>query len=191
MPASASTASCEGCPHDPSHLHLQRLWLSVPRTLPQPASCTPHNHAGSLRMPHRCLRLQPLSLPKLWTTPPSLACLRQSPWSTVSAPEGAAVAPHTAPRTVLPPHLAHPCNPAPLLPLPSQAGLPGPVPGGGGSPQTPRRRCPLHRHCSPRFSGDPAYLGPAAPVSSPHPLYGPGRRTLKESCRVVACTRQR
>src|SRR5712691_2622865 len=112
MPSSASTPSCEGCHHDHSHIHLQRLWLSVPRPLPQPASCTLHNHAGHLRMPHRCLQLPPLSLPTLWTTTPSLSCLRQSPWSTVSAPVGAAVAPHTAPhtapRTVLPHHLSHP-----------------------------------------------------------------------------------
>src|SRR5215813_8173539 len=129
MPTSASTPSCEGCHHDHSHLHLQRLWLRVPRTLPHPASCTPHNQAGYRRMPHRCLRLQPLYLPKLWTTPPPLSCLRPSPLSPVSAPEGAAVAPPptppTAPRTVLPHHLSHPCNPAPLLPLSAPAGRPG------------------------------------------------------------------
>src|SRR4029453_12771176 len=112
MPSSASIPSCKGCRHDYSHFNLQRLWRSVPRPLPQPASCTPQNHAGYPRMSHRCLRLQPLYLPKLWTTTPSLSCLRQSPLSPVSAPEGAAVAPpttpQTAPRTVLPHHLYHP-----------------------------------------------------------------------------------
>src|SRR5262249_50487373 len=186
MPSSVSIPSCKGCRHDHYHFSLQRLWRRVPRPLPQPASCTPQNQAGYPRMSPRCLRLQPLYLPKLWTTPPSLACLRPSPLSPVSAPEGAAVAPPptppTAPRTVLPHHLSPPRTPAPLLPLSSPAGLPGHVQGVVGSPQTPRPRCPLPRHCSPRFYGYPAYLGPTAPVSSPHPLHGPRRRTLQGSC---------
>jgi hypothetical protein len=99
--------------------------------------------------------------------------------------------PPTAPRTVLPQHLDHAGNPAPLLPRPSQAGLPGPVPGGGGSPHTPRPRCLLPRHCSPRFSGSPASRGPAAPGSPPQPLPGPRRRALTGSGRVGALTRPR
>jgi hypothetical protein len=169
-------------------MSLVQKTYSCEQAVPPPASGTPPNPAGQPRRPPRGLRLPPLSLPTRWPTPPPRSCRRRPPWPPVAAPSGAAVARPTAPRAGRPPPLAPPCHPAPRRPLPSQAGLPGQVPGVVSRPHMPRPRGTRPRPCAPRGAGSPASLGPAAPVAFPPPLPGPGRRPRTGSGPGVART---
>ena len=183
MPSSASTPSCEGCRHDHPHRDLQRLCAQS--TSQRSPPCLLHTtHPLRPSAAAAPAPTAPASLPAnaVNSTTPSLMPAASAPVHSVSTQKARAVVPQptrqTAARAVLPDHLHRARSPPPLLSLPSQAGLPGPVQGVFTSSQTPRPRAALHRHRSARLYRYPAHLGPPAPVSSPYPLHGPGRRTL-------------
>jgi hypothetical protein len=171
-PSSVVMRSGAGWRHAPPARHLPHLRPSVSRALSPAPGRTPPGHRRSLPLPHWRLRLSPLCLRTLGPTSPHRPGLWPSPLSTLSASASSAVGRqptrYTAAWDVLPDPLPRARSAAPLVPLPSQAGLPAPVLSLFPGAQTPCQRPALHRHDAARLYGSPAYLGATTALSAPH-----------------------